>query len=306
MGYRLLTLLVTFESALGQPAAFEFLRAVAFPRSAALAQANVALPTDAGSLLLNPALGATLPRRELSSTFLKHVTDINSGAVLLTGMPLAAGRVAVGAVYVDYGTFERRDAQGRELGQFSAHDVALFAAYSDTLEPTLFYGLAAKLVWERLDTYHAWALALDAGLLYQFPDERTRIGVALLHAGTALHRFAHEALPLPTDLRIGLTHEMQGLPATVSFGFARLTEYTPSVWQKFEKFVVGIEFSLGSWVQLRFGYDNALRRAAPSSRRGATGLALGAGIAVSGIRIDYSTTLMSAAMLHRLGVQVGM
>jgi hypothetical protein len=184
--------------------------------------------------------------------------------------------------------------------------VALTLFYSDTLEPRLLYGAAAKLVWERLEAQNAWVLGVDAGLLYHFPDKRTSIGISLLHAGTALRRFAQEPLPLPTDLRIGLTHFLQGLPAVFSFSFARLTEYTPALWQKFENFAVGVEFHLSPAVQLRLGYDNALRRAAPARQRGATGLALGAGITVADIRIDYSTTLVSAAMLHRLGVQVGM
>ncbi|GBD06898.1 hypothetical protein HRbin21_00706 [bacterium HR21] len=298
--------LLTAVASLAQPAAFQFLRTVALPRAAALAQATVALPGDAGSLLLNPAVGATLTGRELSSTFLKHVADINAGAVLFSGLPLWGGRAAVAAVYLDYGTFERRDATGRALGEFSAHDVALTLFYSDTLEPRLLYGAAAKLVWERLEAQNAWVLGLDAGFLYHFPDRRTSVGISLLHVGTALRRFAQEPLPLPTDLRIGLTHFLQGLPAVFSFSFGRLTEYTPSLWQKFENFAVGVEFHLSPAVQLRFGYDNALRRAAPARQRGATGLALGAGIAVADIRIDYSTTLVSAAMLHRLGVQVGM
>lgn len=304
---RLLTgIVLTTVACLAQPAAFQFLRTVATPRSAAQAQATVALPGDPGSLLLNPALGTTLAQRELSSTFLKHVADINAGTVLVTGLPLWGGHVAVGAVYLDYGTFERRDARGQLLGEFAAHDVALAFFYSDTLEPRLFYGATAKLVWERLESQNAWVLALDAGLLYHFPDGRTSVGISLLHAGTALHRFGQDPLPLPTDLRIGLTHFLQGLPAIFSFSFVRLTEYTPSLWQKFENFATGVEFRLSPVLQLRLGYDNVLRRAAPARQRGATGLALGAGIATADIRVDYSATLVSAAVLHRLGVQVGM
>jgi hypothetical protein len=242
----------------------------------------------------------------LTSTLLKHVLDINSGSVFLTGIPLGSARAAVGVAYMDYGTFERRDARGNALGSFSAHDLAISFAYSDTLEPRLFYGVAAKLLWERLESYHAWVLALDAGLLYRFPDERTSIGVSVLHAGTALRRFAHDALPLPTDLRLGLTHFLRGLPAVFNFSFVRLTEPTPSVWQKFENFALGVEIQIGTAAQLRLGYDNALRRAAPAGQRGVTGITGGAGLTLSDIRVDYSLTLVSAAVLHRLGVQVGM
>ncbi|MDW7996774.1 MAG: PorV/PorQ family protein, partial [Bacteroidota bacterium] len=288
------------------PAAFQFLRTVASPRSAALANATVALPGDEGAQLLNPAIGATLTGKTLTSAFLKHVLDINAGAVSYTGIPWWNGRSAVTVVYMDYGTFDRRTSSGQPLGQFSAHDVALAFYYSDTLEPRLLYGLAPKLVWERLESQNAWVLAVDAGLLYLFPDGRTSVGIALLHAGTALRRFTHEPLPLPTDLRVGLTHFLQGLPAVFNLGFIRLVEPTPSVWQKFENFVVGIELQFGSAVQLRIGYDNLLRRAAPSGQRGVTGVSLGAGVTASDIRVDYSTTLVSAALLHRLGVQIGM
>lgn len=258
MVYRIgLILLSSLASVVAQTsAAFQFLRTTVSPRSAALGSATVALPADAGTVILNPAIGATVERQTLSSTFLKHVLDINAGMLLYSGLPIFSGRLTIGAVYMDYGVFDRRDANGQPLGQFSAHDVALAAWYSDTLEPRLFYGIGPKLVWERLDQQHAWALAFDAGLLYTFPDQRTSAALSLLHVGTPLH---HSPQPsLPTDLRIGLTHFLQGLPAIFNLSFVHLTEPTPSVWQKFANFVVGIEFRLSSVLQLRLGYDNLL------------------------------------------------
>lgn len=299
--------LLTVAVAMAQtPAAFQFLRAISPPRSAALANAAVALPGDPGMLFLNPAVGSTLEGTALSSSFLKHVLDINAGTLLYSGLPVSRGRLAFGASYLDYGTFDRRDANGQALGQFSAHDLALTVWYSDTLEPNLFYGLASKLVWERLESQHAWALALDAGLLYRFPDQRTSVAISLLHVGTPIRRFTHEPLPLPTDLRLGLTHFLQGLPATFNLCLLHLTEPTPTVWHKFANFALGIEFQLSPALQLRLGYDNLLRRSAPTRQRGAAGLTVGAGITAERIRIDYSMTLVSTALLHRLGVQMGM
>lgn len=298
---------VAFVTAMAQtPTAFHFLRTVVSPRSAALATATVALPGDIGTVLLNPAVISTTSARKLSSVFLKHVLDINAGAVLYGSMPLWGGRAALGAVYMDYGSFQRRDAQGQPLGEFSAHDLALQFWWGDTLEPRLFYGLAPKVLWERLESQNAWVVALDAGLLYLFPDLRTSVAIAVLHAGTALQRSVHSPLPLPTDLRLGLTHFLQGLPAVFHFAFLRLTDHSASFWQKFENFALGLEFHLSSAVHVRLGYDNQLRRAAPAGQRGATGVAVGVGIVTQRIQLDYSTTLLSAALLHRLGVEVGM
>ncbi|MEN3027130.1 MAG: PorV/PorQ family protein [Chlorobiota bacterium] len=302
----LLSLFTVVPTIAGSTAAFQFLRTVVAPRSAALAAATVALPEDAPSILLNPALNPTLPRRSFSSVFLKHVLDINAGALLAAGIPLMAGVVSASIVYMDYGAFERRDAQGRPLGEFSAHDIALSVSYGDTLEPRLFYGLGAKLVWERLESRHAWVIAVDAGLLYRFPDERTSVGLSLLHAGTAFRRFSQEPLSLPTDLRIGLTHFLQGLPAIFNLSFTRLTEPSASIWQKFENFAAGLELRFSPALRLRIGYDNALRRAAAPGYRGMTGATAGVGITVPEVSVDYSATLVSAALLHRLGVQMGM
>ncbi|MCS7176360.1 MAG: PorV/PorQ family protein [Candidatus Kapabacteria bacterium] len=302
----LLGLFTVVPAIASSTAAFQFLRTAIAPRSAALAAATVALPEDAPSILLNPALNPTLPRRSFSSVFLKHVLDINAGALLAAGIPLMAGILSTSIVYMDYGVFERRDVQGRPLGEFSAHDIALSISYGDTLEPRLFYGLGAKLVWERLESRHAWVIAIDAGLLYRFPDERTSVGLSLLHAGTILRRFSQEPLSLPTDLRVGLTHFLQGLPAIFNLSFTRLTEPSASIWQKFENFAVGVELRFSPALRLRIGYDNALRRAAASGYRGTTGATAGVGITVPEVSVDYSATLVSAALLHRLGVQIGM
>ncbi len=301
-----LALLTVALAAAQTPAAFQFLRTVSSPHSAGLGNAAVAFPGDPGMLLLNPAIGATLEGQALSSSFLKHVLDINAGTLLYSGLPLLRGRIALGAIYLDYGTFDRRDANGHALGQFSAHDLALTLWYSDTLEPNLFYGLATKLVWERLEAQNAWILAFDAGLLYRFPDQRTSFGISLLHIGTPLYRFTHQPLPLPTDLRLGLTHFLQGLPAVFHFCFLRLTEPTPTIWHKFSNFALGFEVYLSSALQLRLGYDNPLRQSAPPQQRGAAGIALGVGLKVENIQIDYSTTLVSTALLHRFGLQMGM
>jgi hypothetical protein len=289
-----------------QPYAFEFLRTVVPARAAALGTATVALPGDASLQLLNPALGATLSRASLGSVVLKHVLDIVSGAALYSGIPVLQGSGSVGAVYMDYGRFQRRDALGSAVGEFSAHDLALVLSYADTLERELFYGIAAKALWEQLDAQHALVVALDVGLLYRFPDGRTSIGAALLHVGTALRHFAQEPLPLPTDLRLGLAHALRGMPAVFVFNFARLTEPTASVWQKFENFALGVEFTLSPAMAVRVGYDNKLRRAAPAGARGITGMSAGVGLNAAGVQLDYSATVVTTAVLHRFGVQVGM
>ncbi len=275
---------------------YSFLRDDASARAAAMGGTFVSMPNDAAAMFYNPAAIGTLDSSELSMTFLKHALDINSGFAVY-GNDLRAfgindnGAVAIGVNYVNYGQFERADKNGVVQGTFGGFDIAMSLAYANNLDSNWYYGVALKYIANGLDNAGSGAIAFDAGMMYSIPKARTNIGVSVLHIGKQVSSIGGIEEQLPTDVRIGVNHQLRGLPLLVSFSLNRLadkpaTDYLNHIVQNLS---FGGELSLGKSLQLRFGYDNRRRRGlAPDAAPRLTGFSAGAGIVFKDLRIDYA------------------
>lgn len=298
-----------FASAQTTGSPFQFLRFNESARAAALGGAFVAMPDDPAALFFNPASLWTVEEEMVTTTFLKHVLDINSGLVSYSNRKENFGAYAASVMYTNYGSFPRADRSGQKVGgEFGANDMAIAVSYSNELDSNLFYGVTAKFIFVGLEELNSTALALDAGLLYQMPQIRTNIGASVLHAGTQLSTFTGVSEPLPLDVRVGINHKLRGLPLLLNFSVHHLADETDKFLQRFENFSLGGEFSFGKSIQARIGYDNGVRRATTeSSSRKLAGLSAGVGIITNFANIDYSISSFGApAMLHRLSLGIGL
>lgn len=96
-----------------------------------------------------------------------------------------------------------REAPGEALGTFGAQFGSLQAAYGLSLGKHLRAGLGGKLINERLDTYSARGVALDAGLQAEFANGDLQAGLALRNWGK-MNALDAEATELPTTLQGGI------------------------------------------------------------------------------------------------------
>ncbi len=293
-----------FAQTSGSP--FQFLRFNESARAAALGGAFVAMPDDPAALFFNPASLWTVEEEMVTTTYLKHVLDINSGLVSYSNHKENFGAYAASVTYTNYGGFDRADKSGQKSGTFGANDMSLNLSYANELDSNLFYGVTTKFIFSGLESFNSTALALDGGLLYQMPKIRTNIGASILHAGTQLSTFDEVSERLPLDIRIGANHRLRGLPLLLNFSFHHLADGTDNFFQRFENFSLGGEFSFGKSIQARIGYDNGVRRATTeSSSRKLAGLSAGVGIITNFANIDYSISSFGApAMLHRLSLGI--
>lgn len=309
--------LVLASPVFAQRGLYSFLRNDASARAAALAGSFVAVHDDPVSLFYNPAGIASAEDNQLSVTFFKHVGDINSGfAVYNTSLqtlgvqsssPVAKGSVAIGANYVNYGTFQRLDRNGAPAGTaFGGGDVALSLGYANELDSNWFYGIAVKYVNNRLDNAAAGAVAVDAGMLYRIPKANVNIGLSVLNAGVQVATIngAQEALPL--DVRLGVNHRLRGLPLLLNVTLTRLADNVPVFTDRFLNFAIGGEFYFGSAVRVRLGYDNQRRREiAADAQPRLAGFSGGVGIVLDKFTIDYAlTSLGMPGDVHRFSLNV--
>jgi hypothetical protein len=283
---------------------YQFLHLNQSARAAGLGGAFTAMSNDVSAVFINPATLGTVEDQNLSVTFLKHVTDINSGLATFVLPVELDGKLAASAQFTSYGSFARADGSGRQTGTFGSSETALSATYSNNLDSNLRWGATVKFVFASLAEVSSFGAGVDAGIHYQLPQSRTNIGFAILNIGGQLSTYNGTNETLPLDVRLGVNHRLRGLPLLVNFSFHHLGDETADFFDKLANFSLGGELYLGKAVQLRVGYDNRVRGAVSvEAQRGVSGFSAGVGIKTSFAMIDYGgSSLGSAAMLHRFTV----
>jgi hypothetical protein len=284
---------------------FDFLRSTESARAAALAGAFVAIGGDASAQLYNPATIPSVPPHTVSLTVIKHVLDINSGLAAYVGR-VGSGWWGANVAFTSYGSFTRTDALGNVLGSFGASHVAFNLSYANALDTNAYYGVTLGYVQTTIDRRAAGALVASGGLFYQLPHIRTAVGIAVRYVGLNLATMNGEHASLPTDVRIGLSHRLRGLPLLVNVSLTRLAERGQSLGERLRNFAIGGELYIGKAVQIRLGYDNGIRATQSAETTSfLTGVGVGAGLVLSEITLDYTMTTLSApALVHRLSCSV--
>lgn len=280
---------------------YDFLRSVESARAAGLAGAFVAIAGDVSAQVYNPATIPTVAEQTLSLTFIKHVLDFNSGLAAYSSR-LGNGWWGASAAFTSFGSFTRSDASGNALGTFGAASIAIQASYANQLDTNAYYGVTVGYTQTTIDRLAASALVASVGILYQLPQIRTSIGGSVRFLGVQLAYMNGESASLPTDVRVGVSHRLRGLPLLVNFSLTRLVEQRQSVGERFRNFIISAELYLGKMVQLRLGYDNGIR-SSQSEQTAAflTGFSFGAGVVLTNLTLDYTMTMLSTpAAVHRL------
>ena len=295
-----------FNATAKEPTSYAFLSNSLSARSAGLAGAVVSFENDAGGFLINPALLATHQGNNFNATFLKHILDINSGNATYIYQDSKLGTFAGSVVYTNYGSFDYYDIYGNPTGgSFTGNHISLAGSYAGEIGERLYGGITAKFIFNQLEKMNGFAFAVDAGLLYKLPDERTNFGFSILNAGTEMKKMYDNSARIPMDVRLGFNHRLQGLPLNFNFGFNNLND-TGDFFKRFGNINIGGELYIGEYVQLRVGFDNYVRKnLAASQNKGLTGVSAGAGIITDIINVDYAISIYTSNLfLHRFGINL--
>ncbi len=296
-------LLVT-GSAFGQ-SAYQFLNLDVSAKEAALSGSALARIDDPSAFYYNPALSVASGNRAVTFGFLKHVLDINGGYVFSTFQIPKEGYFGVGIGYLDYGSFAETDQAGNQIGTFGAGDAVLTLNYANYLGKNFSYGINLKGIYSSIASYNSSAVAIDAGLYYNFPDELLGVGVSVVNAGQQISTYDGIKEPLPFDFRIGVTKQLEHLPLILNVALQRLGDPTLSLPEKLRSFVIGGEFLLSKNFHVLIGYNNLEHQQMKIGlNSGIEGLSFGVGVKFLGYAFDYSYSSWGARIggLHRINV----
>ncbi len=286
---------------------FNFLRDFSNARSSALAGSVISIENDLDVSMFNPALLYTIKdNNNFSVTFMKGALDINYGVVqYLMPFQWEGGKFAANVSYTNYGSFDYVDNLGETKGTYGANDMALSVNYANQIDSNIFYGVGLKFIYSNIEKYNSTGIALDAGILYQFPDGRTNLAASLLNFGLQTSTFDGVNEDLPNDLRIGFNHKLKGLPLLFNLSFVNLAETTDSFSSRFANVAVGGEFNISKYVDVRVGYNNFIRQAINNEvDKGLSGFSGGIGIKTNVLFLDYAISIQNSALnLHRITIK---
>jgi hypothetical protein len=269
-------------------AGFQFLKTHTGARPAAMAGAMVAVPTDISAIHYNPAGIAALPGRAGSFSYLNHLLDFNAGHVSYVQPKLGPGSFAAAIDYMDYGSFDKRDQDNQDLGEFHAGSIAFSGGYALQPLPNLYAGLALKYIRASIDAWSSDAVAVDGGVLFRIPEQQLAVGASFANTGKVLSAFVSGKDPLPTVVRFGLSKGLAHLPLMLSL---QLYKYSDEEWHG----ALGGEFTVYENVFLRLGYDQSGRELhVDHSDDRFAGASLGLGAIWREIHIDYAISSMGA------------
>ena len=288
----------------GGRSTYDFLRNDVGARAAALGGNLVTLTNDATTIFMNPAGLGTMEGRSVSVGFFKNLLDINSGYAGVTTEIPGLGMVGAGALYTNYGEFQRTGEEGQDLGTFGAGELSIVAGYGSVLESGLAYGASVKFIYSSIGEFHSSGAALDLGVQYNAVPNRIRLGASLQNLGTQFDPYGTTRESLPLDLKVGATLTPEHLPAVLMVNLHRLTDSYDSFSDRFRAFSVGAEFTVSPNFLLRAGYDNQKRlELKVGQTSGMSGFSAGAGISTGYYAIDYAyNSLGPIGALHRISI----
>jgi hypothetical protein len=290
---RLLFLLIILGFAsralFAQQSTYDFLRTDVSARTASLNGSFVSMKDDPNVIFYNPASIGTMTGSKISLSYVNHLMDVNAGTLSYGQYLEGVGGIGAGIIYMDYGSFNRRDEFMNLLGTFNASELAFVAGIAGHFDDDVLIGINAKYIYSSLAEYTSTALAVDLGVLYDIPSQNLSIGGSVLNIGKQLKTYAGVDELLPLDVKIGITKRPEHLPVFLNIDFHRLNESNEKFLNRFSNFTIGAEFLMSKSLRLRIGYNNKQRKDLKTgTTAGLGGFSLGVGFILKEYQIDYS------------------
>lgn len=273
--------------------AYNFLRLPQSAHAAALGGDNISLVDDDAMLAQhNPALLYNVSNKTLSLGYMNYMEGVQTAGAAFNMHWGERASWGVNAQYLNYGTMTETTYDWRELGTFSAKEVAVAGLLAYELGRGFVGGITARFVSSHIGRYNALAAAVDLGVNYYSEDKGLSLSAVVRSLGGQLKAFEDDFERMPTDVQVGVTYRLQSAPLRFSLTAVRLNDW--EVHGLGNHLVVGADVLLGDVLYLSAGY-NALRAKEMkidlgddgSSAHGA-GLSFGAGLTLKRIKAQAS------------------
>jgi len=262
-------------------------------RSNGMGLASTALPGNCAAGFNNPA---GLALNEGTGVIITHHRWFQGVQGYFSGFSWSKGKNSFGLhlLYTDLGTMEYRlRADPAAAGTFNAHEFAVGMSWGRQVSATLFFGLTAKFLYEKVFVYETSGAAIDGGILWRPFDDGITIGLHLRNLGRT-GKLNNRRISLPASGSLGLA-----LPVNLPGG--RWLVAADGVYYKDVGWYLhsGTEYALNDNLFLRIGLQNG---------EGKNDITFGLGINLNKYRLDYSYMVLHSGLgdSHKISVSINL
>jgi hypothetical protein len=309
---------------LGGNSAFRVLDIPASARASALGGNYIAVKDNDINLgifnpgLLNPEMG-----RQVALSYLPYFEGVKIGYASYAHHFDSLKTTFSGTVqYVDYGTFQRTDEAGAELGEFRAGENVFQVGAGRAIDSLFSVGANVKFITSNLDTYSSTAWALDIGGVFTKRKLGLTVAGMLRNIGRQTSSFTDKREDLPFQVQLGVTYKFKHAPFRLGLMMEQLQQWDltyedpnatvqidPTTGEVIEEktstakkallhMVPSAEILLSKNFMLRVAYNFRRREElVVADKPSAVGLSFGLGLRVSKLHLSYGFS-----QLHLAGI----
>jgi hypothetical protein len=273
--------------------AADFLQVGIGARAAGMGGAFTAMADGVDAPFWNPAGAAGLEFKEFSIGHFSWYQDISLNHGSLAFPVNQSLGIALSATFVDYGKIDGYDQFGTSTGQLTAGDWAAGITFGYQFNEQFKAGLTGKYINQKLADVSASGFAGDLGLT--FTISKFNISAMAANIGTTM-KFETESEKLPSAVRLGVAYAPVQSMIVGSIEVEKKL-YGDIVTRQ------GLELRFNDAYFLRSGLSFYPGQGDYRSMK--TGYAVGAGVELKAIRVDYAFTPSSdlaADDLHRFSL----
>lgn len=281
-------------------AAFQFLQLPSSSHAAALGGDNTSIIEDDITLSFhNPALLANASGGTLSLSYMSYLQRTHVASAAYNMLIGNRSELAFGVHYLNFGSMKNTDADGNIIGNFSTKDMALMAVYSFDFTDRLSGGVTGKFIYSNYEQVYSLALGVDLGLNYYNPDIMLSASLVARNLGGQVKTFDGTQEPIPFNLLIGISKEIEHAPIRLSLTLTDLDKWRANDFYNKEDnswssillkhFIIGADIFPTRNTYLSLGY-NFLKHSElkGSAKRSLAGFSIGAGLHVNRIKVGVS------------------
>jgi hypothetical protein len=306
--------------------AFQFLEITNSARIAALGGKSVSIcDNDLNIAYYNPSVLTEGMNNHVILNYVNYFAGINYGYAAYARSFGKTGNFAAGIHYQNYGTFIGADANGNKTSDFHAAEYAFNLVYSRRIDSLIHVGINLKPLYSNLESYSAFAIALDAGITYHNPDRMFTASLVIRNLGTQLSAYYPdgEFESMPLDIAVGISQGLKHAPFKFYLIADHLEKFDLTYTTKLEEqknldaftgeqtsenkfdaamdkvmrhFIIGTELNITRNVMLRFGYNYRRRQEMKvETKPGTIGFSWGLGIKISKFHFSYARSAFHLA-----------
>ncbi|MCB0790242.1 MAG: type IX secretion system protein PorQ [Flavobacteriales bacterium] len=294
--------------------AFHVLDIPSSARLSALGGTYPALLDDDLNLgIFNPALLNATMTRQIALSYLPYFDGIQMGFGSYAHHFDSIRTTFSGTVqFIDYGTFDRTDETGAELGSFQAGEYVFQVGAAHPIDSLFALGANVKFITSQLAGYNSTAWAVDLGGVFTKPSLGLTMAVLLRNIGYQTSTYTDQREELPFNAELGVTYKFRHAPFRLGLVYENIqrwdltyddpvqqTTIDPTTGEAIVKktsfgekltyhLVPSAEILFGRYFMARLGFNFRRRHELRvEGKPGIAGLSFGLGIRVSKFHLSY-------------------